>query len=153
MSGETRVRSVPVEWVRGLLGGSATGIVVATVLLFAVSPVIAPGSLGSAPMLSMLPFASVLAVVAIGQTLVVQQRGLDLSVPGMIALAAVLSTGLVQMHGWPLWAAVVAGILCGTVRCSHTLPRPGSVGPGPLVSEPSSVHALSSDAYAARRRP
>lgn len=112
MSVETRVRSVSGEWVRGMLGGSATGIVVANVLLFAASPVIAPGSLGSAPMLSMLPFASVLAVVAIGQTLVVQQRGLDLSVPGMIALAAVLSTGLVQMHGWPLWAAVVAGILC-----------------------------------------
>jgi len=96
---------------RRMLSGSWVGITVATVLLFALSPVIAPGSLGTAPLLSMLPFASVLAIVAAGQTLVVQQRGLDLSVPGMIALAAVLSTGLPQNYGWPLWAAVIAGIV------------------------------------------
>ncbi|MCS5720129.1 ABC transporter permease [Herbiconiux sp. CPCC 205763] len=96
---------------RRMLSGSWVGIVVATALLFALSPVIAPGSLGAAPLLSMLPFASVLAIVAAGQTLVVQQRGLDLSVPGMIALAAVLSTGLPQNYGWPLWAAVIAGIV------------------------------------------
>ncbi|MGD8166561.1 ABC transporter permease [Herbiconiux sp. P16] len=102
----------PVEstW-RRMLSGSWVGIVVATALLFALSPIIAPGSLGAAPLLSMLPFASVLAIVAAGQTLVVQQRGLDLSVPGMIALAAVLSTGLPQNYGWPLWAAVIAGIV------------------------------------------
>jgi ribose transport system permease protein len=94
-----------------MLSGSWVGIVVATALLFALSPIIAPGSLGAAPLLSMLPFASVLAIVAAGQTLVVQQRGLDLSVPGMIALAAVLSTGLPQNYGWPLWAAVIAGIV------------------------------------------
>lgn len=96
---------------RRMLSGSWVGITVATVLLFALSPVIAPGSLDPAPLLSMLPFASVLAIVAAGQTLVVQQRGLDLSVPGMIALAAVLSTGLPQNYGWPLWAAVIAGIV------------------------------------------
>jgi ribose transport system permease protein len=96
---------------RRMLSGSWVGIVVATALLFALSPIIAPGSLGAAPLLSMLPFASVLAIVAAGQTLVVQQRGLDLSVPGMIALAAVLSTGLPQNYGWPLWAAVIAGIV------------------------------------------
>jgi ribose transport system permease protein len=96
---------------RRMLSGSWVGITVATVLLFALSPVIAPGSLDPAPLLSMLPFASVLAIVAAGQTLVVQQRGLDLSVPGMIALAAVLSTGLPQNYGWLLWAAVIAGIV------------------------------------------
>ncbi|GAA2228420.1 ABC transporter permease [Herbiconiux moechotypicola] len=96
---------------RRMLSGSWVGITVATALLFALSPVIAPGSLGAAPLLSMLPFASVLAIVAAGQTLVVQQRGLDLSIPGMIALAAVLSTGLPQNYGWPLWAAVIAGIV------------------------------------------
>ena len=37
-------------------------------------------------------FASILAIAAIGQTLVIQQGGLDLSVPGVISLAAVLVT-------------------------------------------------------------
>lgn len=96
---------------RRLLSGSWVGIVAATVVLFALSPVIAQGSLGSAPLLSMLPFAAVLAMAAAGQTLVVQQRGLDLSVPGMIALAAVLSTCTVQSHGWPTWLAVTAAVL------------------------------------------
>lgn len=95
---------------RSLLDTGPGAIVVATVLLFVVSPLVAPGSLDSAPLLSMLPFAAVLAIIAAGQTVVVQQRGLDLSVPGMIALAAVLATGLSQSSGWPVWAAVVAGV-------------------------------------------
>ena len=40
----------------------------------------------------MLPFASVLAIVGLGQMLVVQQGGIDLSVPGAVSLAVVLST-------------------------------------------------------------
>ena len=64
----------------------------ATVLLFALSPAIAPGSLAGSALLSMLPFAAILAIAAIGQTLVIQQAGLDLSVPGMICLSAVIVT-------------------------------------------------------------
>lgn len=97
-------------WLRLLSGNSAT-IWIATIVLFLVSPLIAPGSISSSSTLSMLPFASVLAIVAAGQTLVVQQRGLDLSVPGMIALAAVLSTSLTQNYNWPTWMAVLAGIV------------------------------------------
>lgn len=96
-------------WKRLLSGGSGA-IVVATVVLFALSPLVAPGSLAPAPVLGMLPFAAVLAIAAAGQTLVVQQRGLDLSVPGMMAFGGVLVTGLPQYFGWPLWAAVVAGV-------------------------------------------
>jgi len=40
----------------------------------------------------MLPFAAVLAVAALGQTLVIQQGGIDLSVPGAISLTVVVST-------------------------------------------------------------
>ncbi|MGI5441683.1 ABC transporter permease [Streptomyces shenzhenensis] len=105
---------------RRLLSGSWVGIVIATIILFALSPAVAQGSLGSAPLLSMLPFASVLAMAAAGQTLVVQQRGLDLSVPGMIALAAAICTCMVQSHGWPAWlaitVAVVAPALVGLVN-------------------------------------
>ena len=112
----TQTVSVPARHqLQGVLTGRATAIWIATALLFAVSPLVAPGSLTSAPLLSMLPFAAVLAIVAAGQTLVVQQRGLDLSVPGMIALGAALGTGLPQEHGWPLGLAVLAGIAAPTV--------------------------------------
>ncbi|QYN19937.1 ABC transporter permease [Amycolatopsis sp. DSM 110486] len=110
------VDTTPVDrvWTR-LLSGRSAAIWVACVVLFAISPLVAPGSLGAAPILSMLPFAAVLAIAAAGQTLVVQQRGLDLSVPGMIALAAALGTGLPQNHGWPVSAAVAAGVLVPAV--------------------------------------
>jgi ribose transport system permease protein len=65
---------------------------VATALLFVVSPFLATGSLGHSALLSMLPFAAILAIAAIGQTLVIQQRGLDLSVPGMITLTTIIVT-------------------------------------------------------------
>lgn len=103
-------RSAEAVW-RRALAGSWVPITVATAALFIVSPVIAPGSLDAAPLLSMLPFASVLAIAAAGQTLIVQQRGLDLSVPGMIALAAVLATALPQQYGWGVWPAVVAAVV------------------------------------------
>ncbi|HKI91436.1 MAG TPA: ABC transporter permease, partial [Gaiellaceae bacterium] len=64
----------------------------ATALLFAVSPLLASGSVSHGALLSMLPFAAILAIAGIGQTLVIQQRGLDLSVPGMITLSTIIVT-------------------------------------------------------------
>lgn len=94
-----------------LVSGGSGAIWLATLALFFASPLVAPGSLNAAPVLGMLPFAAVLAIAAIGQTLVVQQRGLDLSVPGMLAFGGVLVSGLPQNFGWPLSASVVAAIV------------------------------------------
>ena len=91
--------------------GRSVNIALFTLLLFVVSPFVAPGSLSPASVLSMIPFASVLAMIAAGQTLVIQQRGLDLSIPGMVALAAVFGTSLTQNYNAPVWVAVVVGIL------------------------------------------
>ncbi|HEY3614502.1 MAG TPA: ABC transporter permease, partial [Gaiellales bacterium] len=71
---------------------------VATAVLFAVSPVIASGSVSRSALLSMLPFAGILAIAAIGQTLIIQQRGLDLSVPGMITLTTIIVTKIPNGH-------------------------------------------------------
>ena len=49
-------------------------------------------SVDRSALLGMLPFAAVLAIVGLGQTLVVQQGGIDLSVPGAISLAIVIAT-------------------------------------------------------------
>ena len=64
---------------------------VATFLLFAVSPFVVSSSLGHSALQGMLPFAGILAIVAIGQTLVIQQGGIDLSVPGIFSLGAILT--------------------------------------------------------------
>lgn len=98
-----------ISWRRVLSGGSSA-IWIATIVLFVVSPLLAPGSLNYSSVVGMLPFASVLAIAAVGQTLVVQQRGLDLSVPGMMAFGAALASGLPQWYGWPVWLSIVAAI-------------------------------------------
>lgn len=67
-------------------------ILVATVLLFIVSAVVQPESMGRGSLSGMLPFAAVLAIIAVGQTLVVQQGGIDLSVPGMVSLSVIIVT-------------------------------------------------------------
>jgi ribose transport system permease protein len=96
---------------RRALSGSWVPVTVITVLLFVLSPAVAPRSINAAALLSMIPFAAVLAIAAAGQTLVVQQRGLDLSLPGGMALGAVLTTGLAQSLQWPWGLALVAGLV------------------------------------------
>ena len=83
--GTARTRLAALAESRGRPSGYLA-IWVATALLFAVSPLLATGSVSSTALLAMLPFAAILAIASIGQTLVIQQRGLDLSVPGMITL-------------------------------------------------------------------
>src|SRR4051794_11912836 len=87
-SAETRPRT-PRRRVRV---GGATGIVLGPVALFAVSLGLEPESVRQSSLRGMLPFAAILAIAAIGQTLVIQQGGIDLSVPGMISITVVIMT-------------------------------------------------------------
>ena len=61
-------------------------VVAALVLLVAAGFVFAPSSVSPGAIQSALPFAAVLAIVALGQTLVVMQGGIDLSVAGSVSL-------------------------------------------------------------------
>jgi ribose transport system permease protein len=96
-------------------------IMLATALLYVVSPFLAEGSLSASSALSVFSFASILAIAAIGQTLVIQQGGLDLTVPGVISLAAVLVSKYPDGDNSALlfWAAlaiacgILSGLICG----------------------------------------
>jgi ribose transport system permease protein len=96
-------------------------ILPATAILYLVSPLLAEGSVSGSSILIVFSFASILAIAAIGQTLVVQQGGLDLSVPGVISLAAVLVTKFPDGDNSSLapWIAValacgfLSGLICG----------------------------------------
>jgi ribose transport system permease protein len=98
---------------RRLVGrGRFAGIWVVTAVLFAVSPLIAHGALSRSSLQAMLPFAGILAIVAIGQTLVIQQGGLDLSIAGTFSLGVVLAVTVPAGHSGELAPAllVVAGV-------------------------------------------
>jgi ribose transport system permease protein len=129
----TAPRSVPADR-RGLaatvLSWPGTRALIAVVVLFAVSPLFSAGTLSRTALVSMLPFAALIAVVAIGQTLVIQQGGLDLSVSGAVTLGAVFaakvgSDGHIGIAAAVILAIVVTslfGILSGVVIAVFGLP-------------------------------
>jgi ribose transport system permease protein len=77
---------------RRLLSRGLTTVIVATLALLAASLLFAPTSLDRGTLLTMLPFASALAIASLGQTLVVMQGGIDLSVAGGLSLYVVIVT-------------------------------------------------------------
>jgi ribose transport system permease protein len=85
-------------------------VLVSTVVLFVLCAVIAPSSVSSGPLGSMIPFASILAIAGLGQMLVIQQAGIDLSVPSAISLAAVIVTKLPQGDNSKLLGAVFTAL-------------------------------------------
>lgn len=95
----------------------------ATLALFAISPFVARGSISVGALRSTLPFAAILAIVSIGQTLIIQQRGLDLSIPGIVSISAILVTKipggidskLIRAIVIVLAIAAIAGLLNGLV--------------------------------------
>ena len=98
-----------------------TGIWIATAILFLASLAVTPGAVSHTALISMLPFAAILAITAVGQTLVVQQGGLDLSVPGMVSLAALVVTKYPNLDDGLVWQGIglaivvcaLAGLLSG----------------------------------------
>src|SRR5262249_43651036 len=98
------------------------------------SVVLAPSSVSGSALQGMLPFAAVLAIAGLGQTLVVQQGGIDLSVPGGISLTVVICTH--QANGvnsrllpavlTALAATIIAGLLNGFMA--------GRLGINPIVA-------------------
>ncbi len=83
---------------------------IAVIALFAISSVLAPGSVGAGALASMLPFAALIAVVAVGQTLVIQQGGLDLSIPGAVTLGALIVAKFGHEGSWGLTLALVGAV-------------------------------------------
>ena len=96
-----RARDVVARW------RTSIGIFVGTGLLYALSAIVEPQSLGKGALAAMWPFAAVLVLASLGQTLVVQQRGIDLSVPGFISLTVVLVTHLPNGSSSKLAGAVL----------------------------------------------
>src|ERR1700745_170790 len=91
----------------------SAGIWLATGVLFAISAVFQPGSLGASALASLWPFAALLILAAVGQTLVVQQRGIDLSGPGFISATVVTVTRIPNGNsGKPGGAILLAYGVC-----------------------------------------
>jgi ribose transport system permease protein len=121
----------------GLARGFIT-VVVSTVALIVVCLVLAPSSISSGALAGSLPFAAVLAIVGLGQMLVVQQGGFDLSVAGAVSLAVVISThipagnnavllpAILMAVCFALVAGALNGLLVGVVRLNAIIATIGT---------------------------
>jgi len=109
-TGLTEPTSIPRGSRRLLSRGLAT-VLIATVGLFAISWIFASSSVTRGTLLTMLPFAAALAVASLGQTLVVMQGGIDLSVAGGLSLYVVILTKYPAGNNDRFWAALVIAVL------------------------------------------
>ena len=105
------------------LARSFVTVSLSTLLLLAVCAFYAPSSVSWGALSGSLPFAAIIAIVGLGQLLVVQQGGVDLSLPGAVSLAVVVATHYPQQQNELLWQAVLvaagfalaAGLLNGVL--------------------------------------
>jgi ribose transport system permease protein len=103
-------------------------VVLSTAALIAACRLFAPSSVSYGAFSGSLPFAAILAIVGLGQMLVVQQGGFDLSVAGGVSLAVVISThvtagdnanllpAVLMAFGCAILIGVVNGVMVGLLR-------------------------------------
>ncbi len=92
------------------LARSFVTVIASTLALVLVCLLFAPSSMSWGALSGSLPFAAVIAIVGLGQLLVVQQGGFDLSVAGAVSLAVVVSTHYPQQNNDLLLTAVLIAI-------------------------------------------
>ena len=92
------------------LARSFVTVVLSTLVLIVVCLVFAPSSMSWGALSGSLPFAAIIAIVGLGQLLVVQQGGFDLSLPGAVSLAVVVSTHYPQQDNGLLYQAVLVAL-------------------------------------------
>lgn len=104
---------------RAILFNEFAWIWLGTAVLFLVCGFVAPGVIKPAAISAMLPFAAILAIAAVGMTIVIQQRGLDMSLPGTMTIAGLLFATIGFDTGSTLLAApltLIIAIAIGTVN-------------------------------------
>jgi ribose transport system permease protein len=92
------------------LARSFVTVVLSTIALIIVCAIFAPSSISGAGLSGSLPFAAIIAIVGLGQLLVVQQGGFDLSLPGAVSLAVVQATHYPQQDNALLLPAVLIAL-------------------------------------------
>jgi ribose transport system permease protein len=90
-------------------------VVISTIALLLACLVFAPSSLSEGAFSGSLPFAAIIAIVGLGQLLVVQQGGFDLSLAGSVSLAVVISTHYPQGDNSLLFTAILIAIACAII--------------------------------------
>ena len=90
-------------------------VVISTLALILACLLFAPSSVTWGALSGSLPFAAIIAIVGLGQLLVVQQGGFDLSLAGGVSLAVVISTHYPQGDNALLLAGILIAVACAVL--------------------------------------
>ena len=97
------------------MGSREVILVVATLVAAGITGAVNHDFLAASNLRFMLLNSVVLALVALGQTLVIISRGIDLSVAPVLGLAAMVSGLMATRQGLPLWGAALLVLVMGAV--------------------------------------
>ncbi len=90
-------------------------VYIAFLLLIIVASIWAPATLSSVSLRAIAPYGAVLGIAALGQMLVIMTGGIDLSVPGTMSLAAVITVGVGDGSNQSITIAIATGIAAAAV--------------------------------------
>ena len=88
---------------------------IAMVGLIVFCAIVAPRSLLPSTFLAIIPLAAFLAITAIGETLVLMARGIDLSIPAVITLSSTIVLGFSGGHDEAMLAGVLGALFFATI--------------------------------------
>jgi ribose transport system permease protein len=104
---------------RSRLGGRTqirfVAIWLALVALLVVGAIFVPRSILPSTILAVVPLAAFLCITAMGEAIVLMSRGIDLSIPAIIALSSTVLLGVSSGRNEDLVAALVAALLFATL--------------------------------------
>jgi ribose transport system permease protein len=107
------------SWFRGRLSlidlMQSIGLLAVILLGCAIMSIASPVFASVRNIENVLQSATIIAVVAIGQTFVILVAGIDLSVASVLVLSSVLSVGLVEFNGWPPSLSIAAALCVGAL--------------------------------------
>jgi len=107
----SREKKVNLEWIRSV------SVVAGVALLFIVFSVLTSSFYSPGNLLDILLQSSINAMIAVGMTLVVMARGIDLSVGSVVGLTSMITASLLPIN--PLLgivAGIVLGFVCGLIN-------------------------------------
>lgn len=118
---------------RVLVGAGFLPVWLASAAMIAIAAIVAPETLGNDSLSTVLPTMAVLAVAALGEMLVIMMGGIDLSIPGTMTLAGLLTVGVSGGANGKLAVAIVVALAwSGLVGLGNGL-LVGVAGLNPLI--------------------
>jgi ribose transport system permease protein len=104
-------KKLNLEWVR------SAGVLTGVALLFIVFSVLTPSFYDPSNLLDILLQSSINAMIAVGMTLVVMARGIDLSVGSVVGLTSMITASLTPQNlVLGILVGMVLGVLCGLIN-------------------------------------